>query len=125
MDRILAKGLRFIGCHGVLPEEKSEAQVFIVDLELFLDLRPAGREDNLTLTVDYSQVHEMVKKLVEGPSFNLIEALADNIANDILEDFPVEAVGVTVYKPQAPVEGEFDYFAVSIQRGREIEFATD
>lgn len=120
MDRILAKGLRFIGCHGVLPEEKSEPQEFIVDLDLYLDLRPAGREDNLALTVDYSQVHEMVKKLVEGPSFNLLEALADNIANNILEDFSVEAVGVTVYKPQAPVEGKFDYFAVSIQRGREI-----
>lgn len=118
MDRILAKGLRFIGSHGVLPEEKTEPQVFIVDLELFLDLRPAGREDDLSLTVDYSQVYALVKRAVEEKSFNLIEALADCIATEILEDFPVQSVGVTVYKPQAPVEGKFDYFAVSIQRNR-------
>jgi dihydroneopterin aldolase len=118
MDKILARGLRFMGCHGVLPGEKTEPQVFIIDLELFLDLRPAGREDSLELTVDYSQVYEAVKKIVEQNSFNLIEALADNIASNILDDFPVQSAGVTVYKPQAPVEGQFDYFAVSIQRDR-------
>lgn len=119
MDRILAKGLRFIGCHGVLPEEKTEPQVFIVDLELFLDLKPSGREDDLLLTVDYSRVYALVKRAVEGKSFNLIEALAESIATEIIEGFPVQSVGVTVYKPQAPVEGKFDYFAVSIRRERE------
>lgn len=118
MDRILARGLRFMGCHGVLPEEKLEPQVFIVDLELLLDLAPAGQADDLELTVDYSLVYALVKKIVEEKSFNLIEALADNIASEILDRFPVESVGVTVYKPQAPVEGKFDYFAVSIQRDR-------
>ncbi|MGE5390228.1 MAG: dihydroneopterin aldolase [Deltaproteobacteria bacterium] len=119
MDKIIAKGMRFIGCHGVLSEEKTEPQVFIVDLELFLDLRPAEQEDNLELTVDYSQIYEMVKKIVEEKSFNLIEALAGNIAAQIIERFPVQSAGVTVYKPQAPVQGEFDYFAVSIQREQE------
>jgi len=119
MDRIIARGLRFMGCHGVLPDEKTKPQVFIIDLELFLDLGPAGREDSLELTVDYSQVYAMVKQIVEGKSFNLIEALADNIANEILDGFTVQSIGVTVYKPQAPVDGKFDYFAVSIQRDRE------
>lgn len=118
MDKILARGLRFMGCHGVLPDEKTEPQAFIIDLELSLDLGAAGREDSLELTVDYSQVYEAVKKIVEQKSFNLIEALAENIAGKILDDYPVRSVQVTVYKPQAPVEGKFDYFAVSIQRGR-------
>jgi len=116
MDRIMARGLRFMGCHGVLPQEKIKAQEFVIDLELTLDLKPAGRMDCLELTVDYSQVYETVKKIVEEKNFNLIEALADNIANEILKGFPVSAVAVTVYKPQAPVKGKFDYFAVSIQR---------
>lgn len=118
MDKILARGLRFRGCHGVLPSEKTNPQDFLVDLELNLDLRAAGRMDRVELTVDYSQVFDLVRTMVEEKTFNLIEALADNIANKIIECFPVQSVKVTVYKPQAPVEGEFDYFAVCICRER-------
>ena len=103
---------------GCCPRKKNEPQEFVIDLELFLNLDPAGREDRLELTVDYSQVYDTVKKIAEKKSFNLIEALADNIANEILDTFPVQSVRVTVYKPHAPVEGKFDYFAVTIQRER-------
>lgn len=116
MDKIIARGLSFKGCHGVLAEEKKCPQIFKVDLEMYLDLRPAGQEDNLKLTVDYSQVFAQVKKIVEEESYNLIEALAENIAASLLGRFPLSGVKVTVYKPQAPVPGEFDYFAVSIER---------
>ncbi|MGI5911248.1 MAG: dihydroneopterin aldolase [Syntrophomonadaceae bacterium] len=116
MDSILANGLTFTGCHGVLTAEKRSPQVFKVDLELFMDLHAAGQQDDLALTVDYAQVYEVVRKIVQGPACNLLETLAEKIAQAILGEFPVIEVEVTVYKPEAPVEGKFGYFAVKIRR---------
>lgn len=116
MDKIIARGLTFSGCHGVLPREKTIPQKFIVDLEMHLDLREAGLRDNLELTVNYDEVFHQVKSIVENESYNLIEALAEKIAGVLLNKFPLQVVEVTLYKPDAPVEGEFDYFAVKIKR---------
>jgi dihydroneopterin aldolase len=116
MDKIIACGMTFMGCHGVLPQEKDHPQPFGVDLEMYLDLRPAGQQDDLNLTVNYAQVFAQVQKIVEEESYNLIEALAENIAASLLYRFPLTGVKVTVYKPQAPVQGKFKYFAVTIER---------
>jgi len=116
MDHIIAKGLKFFGYHGVQPREKERAQPFVVDLNLYLDLEKAIREDDIKYTVDYAQVFNLVKDIVEKKSFNLIEALAGHIAAAILDRFPAQAVEVTVYKPEAPVEGEFAYFAARLRR---------
>ena len=118
MDSIIARGLSFKACHGVLDQEKTYPQLFQVDLELFLDLQAAGQQDELNLTVDYDQVYHLVQGIVEGPSCNLIETLAEKIAQALLGKFPLEAVEVTVYKPEAPVKGEFQYFAVKIRRNQ-------
>lgn len=118
MDKIMARGLTFSGCHGVLPAEKIEPQTFIVDLDLFLDLQPAGISDNLKDTVSYADVFEQVRQIVENESYDLLEALAENIAAAILMRHPLIGVEVTVYKPDAPVKGIFDNFAVNIQRFR-------
>lgn len=112
------KGLAFQGAHGVLPHEKEQLQRFVVDLELFLDLQAAGRADDLTLTVNYDEVFHQVERIVTQESYNLIEALAENIAAFLLLKFPLTSVEVTVYKPEAPVTGEFDYFAVKIKRSQ-------
>lgn len=112
----MARGLAFKGCHGVLSAEKTNPQPFRVDLEMYLDLRAAGQQDELSLTVDYAAVFEQVRKIVEEESYNLIEALAENIAASLLYRFPLAGVKVTVYKPQAPVAGDFEYFAVIIER---------
>ena len=116
MDSIIVRGLNFKACHGVLDSEKTCPQLFQVDLELFLDLQAAGQQDELNLTVDYDQVYHLVQSIFEGPTCNLIEALAEKIAQALLNKFPLRAVEVTVYKPEAPVEGEFQYFAVKIRR---------
>jgi dihydroneopterin aldolase len=116
MDKLIARGMTFMGCHGALPEEKINPQPFKIDLDMYLDLSSAGRQDDLRLTVDYAQVFDQVKKIVEGESYNLIEALAENIAASILYWFPLSGIKVTVYKPDAPVNGEFNYFAVTIER---------
>ncbi|WP_054695069.1 dihydroneopterin aldolase [Syntrophomonas palmitatica] len=118
MDKIIARGLQFKGCHGVLPQEKLQAQPFKVDLELFMDLEKASREDDIGYTVDYARIYELVRDIVENKSFNLIEALAGDIAANILDKFPVQTVEITVYKPEAPLEGEFEYFAVRLRRER-------
>ncbi|MEN6389026.1 MAG: dihydroneopterin aldolase [Syntrophomonas sp.] len=116
MDKIAAKGMRFHACHGVSPQEKQSPQPFIVDVELSLDLTRACRSDHIEDTVDYGAVFNCVQNIVEGPSFNLLEALAQAIADRLLADFEIEAVKVRVKKPEAPVEGDFEYFSVIIER---------
>lgn len=116
MDKIIAKGLVFEACHGVLAEEKISPQKFIIDLELHKDLKSAGLNDDLTATINYDEVYQVVKRVVTENSYNLIEAIAENIATQLLDLFMVLAVKVIVYKPHAPVKGEFDYFAVEINR---------
>src|SRR5918995_722362 len=99
-DRILLEGMIFYGNHGTLPSERELGQPFVVDIELYLDLQPAGLSDDLAQTVDYSEVHRRAKGIVEGPPVNLTEAVAERIALAILEDHAlVETVRVKVAKP--------------------------
>ncbi len=116
MDKIIAKGLRFQACHGVLPAEKKKKQTFIIDLELYVDLHKAGCSDDLEDTISYDEVFHEVENIVTGQHFNLIERLAEVIADTLLKRFALPGVKITVYKPDAPVNGDFDYFAVSIKR---------
>lgn len=120
MDSIIMKGMRFFGHHGVLAREKEQGQVFVVDLELFLDLKPAGDTDNLELTVSYAEVFDVVEEVVAGEPMNLIEAVAEQVAGKVLEKFRrVREVKVTLQKPQAPIQGAFEYMAVKIIRTRQ------
>lgn len=99
-DRILLEGMVFFGHHGALPAERELGQLFVVDVEMRLDLRPAGISDDLTKTVDYGEVHRRARETVEGSPVNLIETLAERIAAAILANHsPVEAVRVKVAKP--------------------------
>lgn len=99
-DRILLEGMVFYGRHGTLSAERELGQPFVVDVELYLDLRPAGLSDDLTQTVDYGEVHRRAQEIVEGPPVNLTETVAERIAAVILENYPaVEAVRVKVAKP--------------------------
>lgn len=116
MDKILIKGLEFMACHGVMPQERLTPQKFIIDLELYKDLSLAGQSDDLANTVDYAHVFEEVKEIVENNSFNLIEKMAEYIAQVILEKHPIKAIKVVAYKPNAPIKGSFGYFAVEIFR---------
>lgn len=118
MDKIMARGMTFKGCHGMLAFEKTKPQTFRVDADLFLDTSLAGKSDDIKDTVSYAEVFTLVRNIVEQESFQLLEALAENIAAAILFRFPVVGAEITVYKPDAPVEGEFDYFGVSIKRYR-------
>lgn len=116
MDKITAKGMRFFGCHGVEEREKTNPQPFIIDCELWLNLRPAGLSNELIDTVNYAEMYQLIKEIIENQCFNLLEALAENIAAVLLKTYKPEKVVITVAKPQPPLLGKFDYFSVTIER---------
>ncbi len=104
-DRILLEGMVFSGHHGALPAERDLGQPFVVDVELRLDLRPAGLSDDLEKTVDYSEVYRRVRQIVTGDPVNLIETIAERIATEILEEHPpVQTVRVRVAKPHVRLD---------------------
>jgi dihydroneopterin aldolase len=118
-DAVFLEGLRCYGYHGVNPEERVLGQRFVVDVALEAALRQAGQTDDLTKTISYSDVARRVRSIVEGEPRNLIEAVAEEIAADLISTFPLaRAVTVTVRKPEAPVKGVF-FDAVGIRVRRE------
>lgn len=117
MDKIKLKNLGFYGYHGVLPEENSLGQKFFVDIDMYVDLKSAGASDDVADTVNYAEVYNIVKDIVENRRFKLIEALAENIADHIIKEFPVvKEIVINIRKPEAPVRGIYDYFGVEIRR---------
>ena len=119
MDRIFLRGMRFMGCHGVLPHEREIPQPFEVDVELGISLRAAGESDALDDTVNYAKVYHTVSSIMDGAPKQLIEALAEEIADDLLRDFvSLRWVRVTVHKPAAPIDGMFSDVGVTILRRR-------
>ncbi|MFN8125245.1 MAG: dihydroneopterin aldolase [Candidatus Nanopelagicales bacterium] len=115
-DRILLRGLRARGFHGVLPEERRDGQEFIVDVELSSDTRAAAASDDLADTVDYAAVAAAVLEVVTGDPVDLIETLAQRIADTCLTFVGVDAVEVTVHKPEAPVGVPFTDVELRIRR---------
>ena len=116
MDRILIAGLREIGVHGVLAEEQRRAQPFQVDLELLVDLAPAGASDALADTVDYGGLCDAVRRVVAHEHHQLLEQLAARIADECRADARVTGVIVEVRKLEPPVAGQIDYVGVRIER---------
>jgi 7,8-dihydroneopterin aldolase/epimerase/oxygenase len=119
-DAIVLRGLRVVGTHGVLPEEKRRAQPFEVDLELHVDLAPAGDSDRLEDTVDYAGVADAAAAVVAGPpSYDLLEALAGAVASAALASDPrVTAVTVDLRKLQPPLALDIATVGVRVTRQR-------
>jgi dihydroneopterin aldolase len=115
-DRILMAGLEFYGYHGVRPEENRLGQRFVIDVEMRLDLRGAGENDDLARTVDYGAVHADIRAIVEGTPLKLIETVAERIATTVLTRSLVTSVVVRVRKPDVPIAGTLDYVGVEIER---------
>ena len=120
-DRIRLEGMIFYGRHGTLPAERELGQRFIVDVELHCDLHAAGLADDLTQTVDYSEVCRQVRAIVEGPPVGLTETVAERIAAAVLAEHPpVEAVRVRVTKPHVRLDdGVLAGSSVEIVRRRD------
>jgi len=86
---------------GVFPEERRERQDVLINLSLECAWGDAARTDHIADTVDYKKLNKRIIALVEGSRFNLIEALAERIAETCLEDERVQRVTVRVDKPGA------------------------
>lgn len=119
MDKMLLKGMRFYGYHGVFPEENRLGQQFIVDLDLIMDMEQSSKTDELEYALDYSELHAFVKNIVEGPPFKLIEALTGQVAYKVLEHYTmVSEVTVRVTKPHPPFDVHFDGVTIEMNRKR-------
>jgi 7,8-dihydroneopterin aldolase/epimerase/oxygenase len=115
-DRIELRGLRALGTHGALPEEQFRAQPFEVDVDLDIDLRKAGQSDTLEDTVDYGALAEAVERVITRERFQLLERLAERIADEVRQDSRVEAATVTVRKLRPPVAVDLSSAAVTVTR---------
>jgi dihydroneopterin aldolase/2-amino-4-hydroxy-6-hydroxymethyldihydropteridine diphosphokinase len=119
-DLVRLTGVRARGFHGVFDHERRDGQDFVVDVEMSLDLSRAGRTDDLSHTVHYGEVAADVVAVVEGEPRDLIETVASQIAERVLARPLVEAVSVTVHKPQAPVGVPFADVEVVVRRDKDL-----
>lgn len=119
LDKIIICGIVFYGYHGVMSAEQELGQRFLVDVELYLNLKSAGISEHLTDTIDYKLVYDLVKSIEQKKKYKLIETLAFDIAEAILTNTSAVEVLVRVKKPQVPIAGIVDYVAVEIRRIRE------
>jgi dihydroneopterin aldolase len=89
--------LRLVGHHGVHAHEKEQGQEFVFDVEL--DVGERGTSDRLEDAVDYREIPRVVQAVSDARSYDLIEALANDVATALHERFAPDAVRVTVTKP--------------------------
>ncbi|OZE99277.1 dihydroneopterin aldolase [Rhodococcus sp. 14-2470-1b] len=117
-DRIELRGLKVRGHHGVFDFEKRDGQDFVVDITVWMDLKPAAASDDLTATLHYGELAEAAAAIVAGPPRDLIETVAAEIADSVMADTRVDAVEVVLHKPSAPIPLEFVDVAVVAHRVR-------
>lgn len=117
-DRIALRGLAVRGRHGVFESERIDGQEFVIDVVLDIDTSAAAHSDELADTVDYGALALTIADIVGGAPVNLLETLADRIAQACLDDVRVGSVEVSVHKPHAPIALTFDDVVVTIVRSR-------
>jgi dihydroneopterin aldolase len=117
-DRIELRGLRAVGAHGVLPEERERAQPFEVDIDIEVDLSAAGATDDLSDTLDYGALAAAAEKVVATEHHALLERLAHRIAEEVGGDPRVSAVRVSIRKLRPPVPLDLATAGVTVTRVR-------
>lgn len=119
MDTLILREMRFSARHGLLPVEAENEQPFSATVELELSTAKAGHSDRIDDAIDYRRVQAVVRDVIGGSRKHLIETLAENIAERLLQVFPeVHAVIVEVVKPRPPVDFQFAGVSVKIRRER-------
>ena len=118
LDRIAIHGLSAHAFHGVYEAERRLGQTFRVDAVLELDTAPAAADDDLERTVNYAELARALHSVLTGEPVDLLETLAQRLADVCLEDPLVDAVEITVHKPEADLGVPFDDVAVAIRRER-------
>jgi len=117
MDKIHIDGLEIFAHHGVLDAENQLGQKFLVSASLTLDLRQAGKADDLSQTVNYAQVCDKIRDCMTTKTHQLIETCTEGIASEILHTFPlVREITITIEKPWAPIGQSVRNLSVEIAR---------
>jgi dihydroneopterin aldolase len=120
MDKIQFKNIKLYGYHGVFPEEREIGQYFYIDVEASVSLKRAGISDDLADTIDYSKIYGIIKCINENNKFRLIESFAHVISREILSMFEeIKNITVRVRKPDAPIDGDFEWVGIEITRSRD------
>jgi len=118
VDRLAIRGIEVFAHHGVFGFERREGQKFVIDLVLGVQTAPAAASDDLKDTVDYGSVVARVVEAATSEPVDLIETLAQRVADVVLREPRVEWVDVTLHKPNAPIAATFDDVALTITRSR-------
>lgn len=117
MDEIRIENLEVYAYHGVYPEEKEKGQEFYVNAILYTDTGNAGRKDELELSTDYGEVCHFISKWMKEHTYRLIEAVAENLAREILLNFDlINKITLEIRKPHAPIGLPFESVSVRITR---------
>lgn len=116
MGLLTIKNLVFYGYHGVQEFEKELGGRFEVDVKIQYPFSRAAGDDSLHRAVDYQQVYEVVKAMVTGKKYHLIETLADHLADELAEQFDVDEVTVILRKRKVPIDAVLDFVEVEVTR---------
>lgn len=119
MDIIRLHNMQFYGYHGVSESEKHLGGKFEVDVEMMADLKEACENDDINASIDYEAVYKIVDSCVKNDNFYLIEALANSIAKELLNEFSISRIIVKVRKPHVPIHGMLDTVEIEISRTKE------
>lgn len=119
MDKITVKNLKLFAYHGVNEEEKQNGQNFYIDLSYYLELEKPCESDSVEDTVSYAKTVKTIRRVFTERSYDLIEKAAQVVCDTLFEEFEaIKKIEITLKKPEAPVNAEFDYMAVSLTRER-------
>lgn len=117
-DRIAVRGIRAHAHHGVYAFERERGQLFAVDAVLEVDTSAAAAADDLRLTVNYAELAQQLRAVLDGEPVDLLETLAQRLADVCLANDLVDAVEITVHKPEAELGVPFDDVTVTVRRER-------
>jgi len=118
MDRITISNLEVFAYHGVLKEENSLGQKFLVSAELYTDIAEAAKEDDIIKSINYASVCKSIDAFLKERTFKLIETTADRLADYLLKTFDrIDKIKIEIKKPWAPILMTLDTVSVIVERG--------
>ncbi len=119
MDKITIEGVDVLGHHGVDEAERKVGHRVIIDVDMWLDLSGAVAEDDIHKTVNYEEACRLIEQVAGQEEFLLLESLASEIGERLLEKFDVEEVSVRVRKASLPIATRVTAVTVEIKKSRE------